>query len=87
MINNIKADKATVNNDASSHCGSLMATLQLATGLLLVTATAFAYSLMQHPAMMIPCLMGAALLFQGTKALLVCRNRTVLRDHHHPSTG
>jgi len=87
MINNIKVDKTTVNNDASSNCWTWLAILQLALGLLLVTAAAFVYSQMQHPAVLIPSMMGAALLFQGARAFLVCRNRPLMSDHHHPSAG
>jgi len=87
MTQHIKADNTTANNNAPSHCWTWLAILQLALGLLLVTAAAFAYSLMQHPAMLIPCLMGVAVLFQGARAFLMCRNRPLLHDHHHPSTG
>jgi len=87
MTQNIKVDNTAANNDASGSCWTWLAILQLALGVLLVTAAAFAYSLMQHPAMLIPCLMGAALLFQGTRAFMVCRNRPLFREQHHPSAG
>ena len=62
--------------------------LQIVLGVLLVTASMFSYSsLMQHPALMIPTMMGATLLFYGAKALLVCRDRSLFRDHHQPSDG
>lgn len=74
-------------NDTTSSCWTWLAVLQLAIGLLLATASAFAYSLMPHPAILIPSMMGAALLYQGAKAFMVCRHRLVSNDHHHTTSG
>jgi hypothetical protein len=87
MTNNIKHDKATANNEAHRNCRTWTATLQLAPGVLLVTATAYVYTLMQHPAVLIASMMGAALLFQGARAFQVCRQRPLFGEHHHPSAG
>jgi len=81
MTNQTKTD-----TDASN-CRTWLAIMQLAIGVLLVTAAAFAYSLMHHPAILIPSLMGAALLYQGARAFLVCRHRPVLSDHHQQTAG
>ena len=86
-MNNVNSEKAVANDNATGNCSTWMAILQLMLGVLLVTAAAIAYSLMQHPAMLIPSMMGAALLFQGARAFLVCRNRPLMSDHHHPSAG
>jgi len=77
----------TVSNNDAGNCSTGLGILQIALGVLLVTASAFGYSLMQHAALMIPAMMGAALLFYGAKALLVCRDRSLFRDHHQPSDG
>ena len=59
----------------------------LALGILLITASAFGYSLMQHAALLIPAIMGAALLFYGLKAVQVCRSRSVSDNHQHQRNG
>ena len=82
MTDHINTDTGT-NEDTSSNCRTWLGVLQIALGLLLVAAAAFAYSLMNHLAVTLPALMGAVLLFFGTKAVLVCRNRTVFGDHPH----
>ena len=87
MINDINSEKAVANDNLASNCSTWMAILQLMLGVLLVTAAAFVYAQMQHPAVLIPSMMGAALLFQGARAFLVCRNRPLMSDHHHPSAG
>lgn len=71
------------NNDAAGDCWGFMGFLQVALGLLLVTASAFGYSLMQHAALLIPAIMGAALLFYGLKAVQVCRSRSLSDNHQH----
>ena len=86
MSKHIKAINHVSNKDAASICSIAMGILQIAVGVLLVTASAFGYSLLHHPAVMIPALMGAALLFHGAKVFLVCRERPVFHDHH-PSNG
>lgn len=86
MTNQIKT-KAAANDVAPGHCGTWLSIFQLVLGSLLVTAAASVYSLMQHPAVLIPGFMGAALLFMGARALLVCRNRPLFGKHHHPSAG
>ena len=75
-----------IDNDTGS-CRSWLAVLQLVIGVLLVTASAFAYTLMPHPVLLVPSLMGAALLYQGARSFLVCRHRPVLSDHHHSTAG
>jgi hypothetical protein len=87
MTKPIKADSTVANTDARRHCWTWLAMLQIALGVLLVTAAAFGYSLMHHPALMIPAIMGAALLFIGAKAFLVCHDRPLFSDHQHPSNG
>jgi len=77
----------TVSNSGAGNCSTWLGMLQIVLGVLLVTASVFSYSLMQHPALMIPTMMGATLLFYGAKALLVCRDRSLFRDHHQPSDG
>ena len=75
------------HSDATRDCSGFMGILQIALGVLLITASTFGYSLMQHTAMMIPALMGAALLFYGIKTVQVCRSRPVVDNHQHPSNG
>ena len=64
-----------------------MGFLQVALGILLITASAFGYSLMQHAALLIPAIMGAAPLFYGLKAVQVCRSRSVSDNHQHQRNG
>ena len=85
MTNYINSDKAAADNDSRGSCWSWLAILQLVPGVLLVTASAYVYTLMHHPAVLIASMMGAALLFQGARAFLVCRHRPLFNDHHHPS--
>lgn len=87
MTNYINSDKADANNDEHSNCWTWLAILQVGLGLLLVTASAFVYTLMHHPAVLIVSMMGAALLFQGTRAFLVCRHRPLFNEQNHPSAG
>jgi len=87
MPTHYKTENTVPNNSAPRDCSTGLGVLQIALGVLLVTASAFSYSLMQHAALMIPAMMGAALLFYGTKALLVCRDRSPFRDRHQSSDG
>ena len=87
MSQHIKADNIVDNNDAPGNCWTLLGIFQIVIGVLLVTASAFGYSLMNHPAMMIPVMMGAVLLFQGVNALLVCRERPLFRGQHNQPIG
>jgi len=75
------------SNDAVGDCSGFMGFLQVALGILLITASAFGYSLMQHAALLIPAIMGAALLFYGLKAVQVCRSRSVSDNHQHQRNG
>ncbi|MFZ0469162.1 MAG: hypothetical protein WAL92_09595 [Thiogranum sp.] len=75
------------NNDVAGDCSGFMGVLQVALGILLVTASAFGYSLMQHAALLIPAIMGAVLLFYGLKAVQVCRSRSVSDNHQHQRNG
>jgi len=87
MTQPINANNTASNRDAPGNCLTWLATLQFTVGVLLVTASAFGYSLLHHPAVMIPAIMGAGLLFHGSKALLVCRDRPQFHEHHHSSNG
>jgi hypothetical protein len=51
-----------------------------------MTASASVYSLLHNPALLIPALMGAALLFPGVNAFLVCRDHSTFRGHRR-TTG
>ena len=86
MSKHIKATNHVSDNDAARSCSIGLGILQIAVGMLLVTASASVYSLLHHPAVMIPVLMGAALLFNGARAFQVCREGSELHDHH-PSNG
>jgi len=84
----MSSDFNTVNtNDATRNCSAYMGIFQLALGALLITASAFGYSLMHHAALLIPALMGATLLFYGAKAALVCKYRPQIGNRQHPSNG
>ena len=87
MAKHFKTENTISSSGAPGNCPTWLGILQIALGVLLVTASAFGYSLMQHPALMIPAMMGAALLFYGAKSLLVCRNRSLFRDHLQPGDG
>ena len=87
MTKPIKTDNTAANKETPGHCWTWLAMLQIVVGVLLVTAAAFGYSLLQHPAVTIPAIMGAALLFTGAKAFLVCRDRSLFSDHHHQTTA
>jgi len=86
MPKHFKTEHSISDKGAPGNCWTWLSILQIAVGVLLVTASAFGYALIQHPALMIPAMMGAVLLFHGAKALLVCRNRQMFGDHH-PSNG
>jgi len=69
-------------NEASGNCSTVRGILQIAVGILLLTASASVYSLIPYPALLIPALMGAALLFPGVNAFLVCRDHSTFRSQH-----
>lgn len=75
------------NPATTGSCSGFMGALQIALGVLLITASAFGYSLMSHAAMTIPAMMGAGLLFYGIKTVQVCRSRSTIDDHQHPNSG
>jgi hypothetical protein len=83
MSTHIKSTNHNPNEARSGNCWVGLGIIQIALGLLLVIASAYGYSLLQHAATTIPALLGAALLFNGAKAFLVCRASPLLRDHHH----
>lgn len=85
MSKHCKTENTVSSNVAARHCSTGLGILQIVLGVLLVMASAFGYSPMQHPAQMIRAMMGATLLFCGAKALLVCRDRSLFRDHHQPN--
>jgi len=87
MTKHSNTENTAAGNDSSGNCWTLLALLQITIGILLVTASAFGYPLTHHLALLIPAMMGAALLFHGAKAFLVCRDRPLFRDHHHPNNG
>lgn len=87
MTQDINADNTAANKELSSDCWAWLAMYQITIGVLLVSASAFGYSLMQHPALMIPAMMGAGLLFFGARAFMGCRERPLLRRHHHSGNG
>jgi hypothetical protein len=87
MTKPIKAGSTVANKETRRNCWTWLAMLQIALAVLLVTAAAVSYWLMHHPALMIPAIMGAALLFLGAKAFLVCHDRPLFRDHQHPNNG
>lgn len=78
-----KATNHDENESRSGNCWIGLGISQIVLGVLLVTASAYGYSLLQHSATIIPALMGAALLFNGAKAYLVCRTSPRFHDHHH----
>lgn len=83
MTKPINANNTAANKEASGNCWTWLAMLQVAVGILLVTASAFGYSLLHHPVLAVPAIMGAGLLFHGSKAFLVCRDRLQFHGHHH----
>lgn len=54
-------------------CKSVFNVMQIVVGLLLVAASAYGLSLLQHMATSIPAFMGAALFIHGSKNLISCR--------------
>lgn len=80
-----KTSNIVSNNGAAADCSGFIGFVQVALGILLITASAFGYSLMDHAALLIPGLMGAALLFHGLKAVQVCRSGSVSGDQHQHS--
>jgi len=87
MPSDFKTVNTTSNKDATRNCSVFMGILQIALGVLLITASAFGYSLMHHSALLIPAMMGATLLFYSAKAALVCRDHPPIGDHQHPTNG
>lgn len=71
----------------SDQCRSGFNLLQIITGVLLVTASAYGYSLMHHLAVTIPAIMGASLIFYGAKTALICREGPLFRDNRHSTSG
>ena len=86
MSNQPHTPEAVSASAAGQNCWTWINTLQVAVGLLLLLASAFGYSLLKHPLIMVPGMMGALLLFFGAKAAFVCRGRFPLHDHH-PRNG
>lgn len=86
MTKHIETGNAVTNDDAPGNCSTLLGIFQIAVGVLLVIASAFGYSLMHHPTLLIPAIMGAALLFHGAKGFHVCRQSSEFHGHH-PSNG
>jgi hypothetical protein len=74
------------STDSHGLCSNLPGFFQIAVGVLLMVASAFGYSLFQHAAVLLPSLMGAALLYHGAKALLVCRKHSAFQNQH-PTAG
>ena len=87
MPNDFKTANSGSSNDTTRNCSAFMGIFQIALGVLLVTASAFSYSLTHHSALLIPAVMGATLLFYGAKAALVCRDRPLIGNRQHPSNG
>lgn len=86
MTKHLESGNTAPNSEVLGNCSAWLGILQIAVGLLLITASAFGYSLMHHPALLIPAIMGAALLFHSTSAFMVCRHSSAFPDHH-PSNG
>ena len=86
MSKHIKATNHVSENDAARSCSIGLGILQIIVGVLLVTASAYGYTLLHHPAALIPALAGAVLLFHGARAFQVCREQSEFHDHH-PSNG
>jgi|GEM_PF-3559132 hypothetical protein len=72
--------------NALGNCSTVLGIYQIAVGIVLMTASASVYSLLHNPALLIPALMGAALLFPGVNAFLVCRDHSTFRGHRR-TTG
>ena len=70
------------NEEISGHCSTVLGMYQIAVGILLLTASASVYSVVHYPPLLIPALMGAALLFPGANAFLVCRDHSTFRRQH-----
>lgn len=85
MSENFKPTKADSAEASGRNCWNWMNTLQVSVGLLLLVATAYGSSLINHPILMLPGIMGASLAIYGAKTLIVCRGRLSL--HHHHSTA
>ena len=82
----IETGNTVSSNDTTGNCSTVPGIIQLALGILLITASAFGYTLMYHPALLIPAVMGSVLLFPGVQAVLVCRGHSAY-PHHHPGNG
>jgi hypothetical protein len=85
MTKHLESANSVSSNDTLENCSALPGIFQIAVGVLLATASAFVYGLMHHPALLIPAIMGTALLFSGARALMVCRESSAF--HQHPSNG
>ena len=86
MTKHTETGNAVYNDDAHRDCSKALGIFQIAVGILLITASAFGYTLMHHAAILIPAIMGAAVLYNGAKVFLVCRQSSAFSDHH-PSNG
>jgi hypothetical protein len=86
MTKHIETGNTVSNEGTTGGCSTLPGIFQIAVGVLLITASAFGYSLMQHPAALLPAIMGAALLFHGARGFVICRHNTEFHNHH-PSNG
>ena len=69
MTKHLESANSVSSNDTLENCSALPGIFQIAVGVLLATASAFVYGLMHHPALLIPAIMGTALLFSGARAL------------------
>jgi hypothetical protein len=86
MNKHFETGTTIASTDSHGLCSNLPGFFQIAVGVLLMVASAFGYSLFQHAAVLLPSLMGAALLYHGAKALLVCRKHSAFQNQH-PTAG
>ena len=87
MSQHDKAVRQVFDDDRAGSCSRGLGIFQIALGVLLMTASAFGYSLLQHPAVLVPAMMGAVLFFTGGKSFMVCRTHLQNHSQHHPSNG
>lgn len=86
MNKHIETGTTVTSTDSPGLCSNLLDFFQIAVGVLLMIASAFGYSLFQHAAVLLPSLMGAALLYHGARASLVCRKHSTFHNQH-PTAG
>ena len=85
MLKPLETPDPDINHQTAAACRTWLDVLQAAVGIVLIAASALVYSVIPQTVMLIPAIMGGALLFHSVRPFLVCRHRRVIDGHQHPT--